>query len=231
MTRLAWSERKYETGIDHGVLYPKNSPAEIWPGLISVNESIESETKVRYLDGVKIGGYQKPGEFAGTIEAFTYPDILDTSQTFDLSYRTMTEKSYQLHLIYNVLLQPTEHTYQQNDADPFSWDFTTTPVLVPENARSAHLTVEAGLAYSWTLEALEDVLYGSDSQNPNLPSPTGIYDIFEENSILRIIDHGDGTWTAIGPDEAIVMLDSTTFEITWPSAVYISSDTYTIHSL
>lgn len=231
MSGLTWSERNYETGIDHGVLYPKNSPAEIWPGLISVNESVDSEVRVRYLDGVKIGSQQTRGEVSGVIEAFTYPDILDEIQIFDMSYRTMTESAYQLHLLYNVLLQPTEHAYQQNEVDPFSWNFTTTAVEVPEVARSAHLIVESGISYSWTLAALEDVLYGSDSQNPSLPSPTEIYDIFEENSILRIIDHGDGSWTAIGPDEAIQMLDATSFEITWPSAVYISADTYSIHSL
>jgi hypothetical protein len=81
------------------------------------------------------------------------------------------------------------------------------------------------------MEALEDVLYGTDDESPRLPSPEEVFEIFEENAILRIIDNGDGTWTAIGPDSAIEMLDSETFEITWPSAVYIDADTYTISSL
>jgi hypothetical protein len=58
-----------------------------------------------------------------------------------------------------------------------------------------------------------------------------VLEMFESGAILRIVDHGDGTWTATGPDEAIKMLSSTMFEITWPSAIYIDTETYKISSL
>lgn len=87
------------------------------------------------------------------------------------------------------------------------------------------------MAYPATVQAFEDVLYGTDSYSSRLPGPDEVLEIFEEHSILRVIDDGDGTYTVIGPDEAITMLDSTTYEINWPSAVWIDSDYYTLSSL
>jgi len=91
--------------------------------------------------------------------------------------------------------------------------------------------ISADVAYSSALSDLEDVLYGSATTDPRIPLPAEILSIFEENSILQIIDNGDGTWTAIGPSSAIIMLDSITFQIDWPSAVFIDANSYSIHSL
>jgi len=91
--------------------------------------------------------------------------------------------------------------------------------------------VSADTAYSSAVSDLEDVLYGTATSDPHLPTPDEVLAIFEANSILQIIDNGDGTWTAIGPDDAITMLDANTFQIDWPSAVYIDANFYTIHSL
>jgi hypothetical protein len=223
--------RGYTLGLDHGVLYPKNAPAETWEGLISVTDSVETEVKVRYMDGVKIGNYQPAGEFSGSIEAFTYPDAVERGGTFDLSYRTRTAETYEIHLLYNVLLLPSEHIYQQKEADPFVWSFTSTPVATPYGKPSAHLVVSADVAYPWTLEALEEQLYGSDAYDPRMLSPTEAYDIFESNSILRVIDWGDGTFTVTGPDEAFEFPTPSSFIITWPSAQPLDEDSYTIHSL
>ena len=49
--------------------------------------------------------------------------------------------------------------------------------------------------------------------------------------LLGSADHGDGTWTAIGPPEAIKMVSPTEFEISWPSAKPIDGASYTISSL
>jgi len=116
------------------------------------------------------------------------------------------------------------------DTSPFSWNISTVPIKMGD-VSSAHLIIDPRFAYPWVIQELEDLLYGSSGNNPYLPPPEEILDLFEDASILKITDHGDGTWTAEGPDEAIRMLDSTTFEITWPSAVYIDSTTYRISSL
>ena len=241
MTRLDWNTqpREYESGLDRAVFYPENSPGEVWNGLIAITDDPDdSDVQVRYIDGVRTQHRRRPGVFGGSIEAITYPasfiaDIFGRrfTGTFGLSYRVMAPDSYKLHLVYNVLLSPSPHMHQQVEVNSFTWGFTTTPVSIPDSKPSAHLVIDSKIAYSWTITAIENILYGTDDTDPRLPDPDELFEIFEENAILRIIDNGDGTWTAIGPDSVIEMLDSDTFQISWPSANYIDADTYTIYSL
>ena len=237
---MIWDQiRCYETGLDRGVFYPPSGPGEAWNGLTSVKEDpSDSDEQVRYLDGVRTNRRRRLGYFSGTIEAYTYPesfydDILIQRRppSFGFSYRVMNSESYKIHLVYNTKISPATISHKQFEVDPFSWDFTSLPIQVLEERRSAHLIVDAAKAYSSTMEDLEAVLYGSDTDIPHLPLPEELLAIFESNAILRITDNGDGTWTATGPDEAIVMLDATTFEIAWPSAIYIDTVSYTISSL
>ena len=239
ITRLVWGPNtEYEAGADRGVFYPKTGSGEVWNGLTSVVESPSSSDEGnRYLDGVKSRHRRNLGFLDGTIEAISYPnsfysDILvqKRAKPFGMSYRTKTADSYKIHLVYNVLVSPSAYVHRTS-VETYSWSFTSLPVDIPYAVKSAHLIIEAKTAYSWTIAALEDVLYGTDEAEASLPLPTEIFDIFEANSILQIIDNGDGTWTAIGPDDVITMLDSTTFQIDWPSAVYIDANSYTIHSL
>lgn len=241
MTRISWdsTNRPYEDGVDRGVFYPPNVPGVAWNGLTSIIESpSEGDEQTRYIDGVKTYIRRRSGNFEGTIQALTCPKEFYESvltqrrqRRFGLSYRVQTEDSYKIHLVYNILTAPSELVYNQNDATPFSWSFTTDPIAIPYASPTAHLIVDAARAYSWTVDDLEKVLYGDDERAPSLPSPAEVLDIFEVNSILRIIDHGDGTWTAIGVDEVVQMLDATTFQIDWPSAVYLDDVTYKISSL
>lgn len=233
MTKLKWDKGgEYEVGVDRGVYFPIVGPGLPWNGLSSVDEDVDdAEDEFRYIDGVKIRTKRRSGGFRGSIESHTYPIELDSRKPFGLSYRTKTANAYKIHLVYNTMLAPTSATWNQKEATKFQWNFTTLPTDIPGYAPSAHLVVDTGVAYSWTTAAFEDVLYGSDSADPRLPAPLEVLDIFEENSILQIIDHGDGTWTAKGPDSVITMLDPTTFKIDWPSAVFIDAVTYKIRSL
>jgi len=143
----------------------------------------------------------------------------------------MTKTHYRLHLVYNVLFSPEGFSHEQSPVTSHSWGFTTLPIDIPGAKRSAHLIVETSIAYSWVIEILEDILYGTEGNAPRLPLPEEIVDIFETNAILQIIDNGDGTWTAIGPDSVVYLTDPDTFEISWPSAVYIDADSYTVSTL
>lgn len=241
MTKLVWNEvnnRDYNLGLDRGVFYPRNGSAEAWNGLVSVVEKIEVDERARYVDGVKVNRRKSTSSFSGSIEAFTYPssfyeDILTQKRVsaFGLSYRVKTDNSYEIHIIYNISAFPSGQVYQQSETEPIIWDFTTKPEKILYAKPSSHIIVKVEIAYSWTLSALEEILYGSDSIYAHLPSPNEILNIFEENSILRVIDHGDGMFTVTGPDEAIQMLDESTFEITWPSVVILDSVSYKISSL
>lgn len=240
MTRLSWAARSYEAGVDRGVYYPPGKNGVAWNGLKAVKESpSEVDQLSSTIDGVRV--YRRPrGEaFAGTIEAFTAPDALfedsfaqKRRKNFGMSYRVTTEDSYKIHLVYNILLSVPDVTYTQakEEADSFSWDFTTTPLPIPGMKNSAHLVINAKKAWPGALSAIETVLYGDDSMDASLPSPMQVADIFEVNSLLRIALNNDGTWTATGPDEAFTFFGDGTFQINWPSIEYIDDNTYKIKS-
>lgn len=115
MSRIDWDEtgkRLYETGLDHGVLYPLNKQTTVydkgvaWNGLTSVAESPSgAEATPLYADNIKYLELRSAEEFGATVEAYTYPDefaVLDGSAeiakgvhigqqprgVFGLSYRT-----------------------------------------------------------------------------------------------------------------------------------------------
>jgi hypothetical protein len=258
MTRLVWddpSKRSYDIGVDRGVFYPVLDGVGIpWNGLVSVTEAPSgSDISENFVDGRKFRIQTKNESFAAEIQAITYPEAFEPFSglvdrvsgqpklPFNFSYRTGVgidseiESGYKIHLVYNAMVTPAgvDNTSINSGLEPinFGWELTTTPIILSTGERTAHLIVDSTRAYSWAIEALENILYGDDLNDPRFPSMDEVIELFEEASILRITDHGDGSWTAEGPDDAIVMLDATSFEITWPSAIFIDSNSYTISSL
>jgi len=245
ISRLTWDQDGgYEIGVDRGVFYPSVGPGEAWNGLISVKEAPTGQDDAFWIDGTKRNRKNPRGEFSGNLSAFGYPPSFNDHiliprrvTPFGLSYRVLTGDSYKLHLVYNVIFAPSARSYDQGAVELYSWDFTTIGVDLPtvgwpagDLSKTAHIVIEPP-AWSQTVAALEDVLYGTDSSDPRLPLPDEVLTIFEENSVLQIIDNGDGSWTAIGPDDVVYMTDAITFEINWPSAVFIDANSYTVHSL
>jgi len=238
--RLSWTKPHpdYEDGLAYGVFYPADGPAEAWNGLVSVSEDNDSENSATYIDGVKVVNRRTAKGFAGTISAYTYSESFEQEafttrrpKPFGLSYRVYNAIAYKIHLVYNVLVAPSPVTRQFEEVGLFEWPFTTQPVLLPEGMMGAHLIIDPAVAYPWTIEALEDVLYGSDAGSGRLPSPIEVFDLFEVNSILQVAEYDDGTFTVTGPDDAIIMLDADTFEISWPSAQLAPDGRFTIYSL
>lgn len=238
--RLTWDGAHIsEQGVDRAVFYPNSGPGVPWNGFTALREApAESTNRFRYIEGVKTLSSQTPGQFAGTIEAFTYPDsfyddvlVQRRPKSFGLSYRTGIGDKYRIHLVYNVVIPSSESSYHQQELNQLSWPFTTTPIAIPFARPSAHLILDSSVAYLWTVSDLEAILYGNEAEAPRLPTPQEVWDLVEANSLLLVVDHGDGTFTVTGPDEAITMLSATTFEITWPSVINIDADTYQISSL
>ena len=202
MTALVWDqtgERRYETGIDHGVLYLPAGDAVPWNGLISVNEITGRETKPFHQDGVKFLDHNVPGSYAAKVSAFTYPDELDelvgaleyapgvflhdqpVPGFFHLSYRTMVgndvdglEHAYKIHILYNlkaVLSDPTLGTIgEQATAQAFEWTIFGTPPQVPGIRPTSHISLDSRRLDPTDLATLETRLYGSSSVNPDLPT-------------------------------------------------------------
>lgn len=84
MSALVWDQtgqKQYETGTDHGVVYPYDStnnqysPGVAWNGLTAVTESPSgAEATPLYADNIKYLELRSAEEFGCTIEAYTYPD-------------------------------------------------------------------------------------------------------------------------------------------------------------
>ena len=257
MTKLIWDQtdlRTYEYGVSRGVLYPHNEDGVAWNGLISVKETSSEETDTPvYVDGVKYLGSQVINSFSASIEAFTYPDefleydgsIITSEQTelkrFNLCYRTNIgnsqsgEYGYKLHIVYNAWAIATEKINNTVNEAPnavtFNWDFTTIPISIVGARDSSHLIIDSTKAHPWVMDSMEDILYGSVNSPPTLPTPEQIVLHFEEAALVRVIDHGDGTFSVTGPDAWVHLTDSTSFEISWESAVFIDEVSYQLSSL
>ena len=242
--QITWDtgNRIYFQGVSNAVLYPVKSPGVPWNGLISVTEKGDAKSTSLYIDGQLYRNRNVPDAFAGTISAYTYPDELEpyigvvsgiTAQpkkTFDLTYRNSSE----LHLVYNVLLGPSSSEYASlsDSVNPasFSWAFTTLPENIPGGRPGAHLVIVLDSASPAAVSGLENILYGDDANAPSMPSIQTVLDLFATYALMIITDNGDGTWTAAGPDSSISLV-SDVFTITWPSATYLDSDTYSIRTL
>lgn len=166
MAKLVWDqtgERFYETGVDHGVLYPQDnlgtySNGVAWNGLTSVSESPSgAEPTDLYADNIKYISIRSAETFGATVEAYTYPDefaVLDGSaelaegviigqqprKAFGLCYRTrigndiqFENYGYKLHLLYGCSVSPSEKSYQTINDSPEAITFSWEMTTVPVN--------------------------------------------------------------------------------------------------
>ena len=80
--KIVWDAagtKKYELGVDHGVLYPQVAGAYplgvAWNGLTSVSYSPDgAEAQDMWADNMKYGSIRSAETVGGTIECYTYPD-------------------------------------------------------------------------------------------------------------------------------------------------------------
>lgn len=180
--------------------YPKGVA---WNGLTAVTESPSgAEATALYADDIKYLNLMSNEEFGATIEAYTYPEefaacdgsaALATGVTigqqkrsaFGLCYKTTvgndvdgTDYGYKLHIIYGAMASPSEKAYASINDSPeaitFSWEVTTTPVAVEGFKPTACITIDSTKADETALKALEDILYGTESEEARLPLPDEI---------------------------------------------------------
>lgn len=191
--------------------YPKGVA---WNGITAINESSSgAESNPLYADNIKYLNLMSNEEYKATIEAYTYPDefaVCDGSaeiatgvvigqqkrSSFGLSYVTnlgndtdSTDYGYKIHLVYGAIASPTDRGYStindSPDAITFSWEVSTTPVDVPGYKPTASITIDSTKANASELAALEEILYGSASQEPRLPLPEELMTIFSTSIITH----------------------------------------------
>lgn len=151
MTELTWDdvgERRYETGVDHGVLYIPNvsgvyDNGVAWNGLTTVTEKPSgADSNAQFADNIKYLNLLSAEDFGATLEAFTYPDEFaqfdglqqpspgvaigqQTRKSFGLCYRTKIGNDiegdslgFKLHLIYGAQASPSEKAYSTVNDSP-----------------------------------------------------------------------------------------------------------------
>lgn len=246
--RISWNEdviRHFHTGVDRGMLYIPDVAGIPWNGLQEVVESSPDSVMTQlYQDGQKVLVRRRDLNYESRVKAFMYPPEFEPYtgyspsflKPFSFSYRVMTtEKTYRIHLVYNVVAIPDDVVFSSisDEIDPvdLSWRFTTRPVKLSGRLPSSHIILDSETVHSWTMEAIEDQLYGGEGIIPRLPTPEELEEIFEENAILKVVDNGDGTVTITGPEEAIQDLANNQVQITWPSVIQLSTYEYQISSL
>lgn len=166
MSKLVWDQsgkRLYETGVDHGVLYPIQtggvySKGVAWNGLTAVTESPSgADVNDIYADNMKYLGLVGAEKFGATVEAYTYPDEFaecdgsvelvkgatigqQNRKVFGMVYRTVigndvdgNEHGYKLHLIYGATAAPSEKVYNTINEDPEAITFSWELSTTPVN--------------------------------------------------------------------------------------------------
>ena len=155
MSKLLWDatgEHYFQTGIDHGVLYPMVNNAYplgvAWNGLTGVTETPEgAEANAKYADNIKYLNLYSAETFKCTVKCFTYPDEFapcngevsvggltigqQSRQAFGLAYRTIVgnenlgnDYGYKLHLVYNCHATPSERDFQTVNDSPDAIEFS-----------------------------------------------------------------------------------------------------------
>ena len=172
-----------------------------WNGLTAVTESPSgAEPTPLYADNIKYLNLLSNEEFAATVEAYTYPDEFaecDGSAElaagvsvgqqkripFGMSYVTKVgndtdgqDYGYKIHLIYGALAKPSQKNYATINDNPeaitFSWELSTTPAAVPNLKPTACITIDSKKVGSDKLKKIEDKLYGTETEEATLPTPT-----------------------------------------------------------
>lgn len=180
-----------------GGSYPKGAA---WNGLISVTLTPSgAEATPLYANNHKYLNLLSVEELGGTIEAYTYPEEFaecDGSASLTTGVKIGQQKrkafgfcfrnqigndvdgnayGYKLHLIYGALAAPSEQANttinDSPEAKTMSWEFSTTPVTVEGFEPTSHIEIDSTTADKAKLKALEDILYGSESEEARLPLP------------------------------------------------------------
>lgn len=250
-------ERTFETGLDRGVLYLPDGSAVPWNGLTSITEKPDKESSPVYYDGQKINDLVTLGDFSASMKAITYPDEFteiegmaevaegvylgdQRPQSFGLSYRTKLgddvvggEAGYKIHLLYNVTAVPKDKAYDTTlktmTPMEFEWDIYAIPEELPGFRPSAHLVINSLKIHPYLLDDLEEMLYGSATVEPSLIPMVDLVTYIDEWYVVKIVDNGDGTWSAITTVEGLIEVSPEgLFQIHEANAVYLEPDKYAI---
>lgn len=180
-----------------------------WNGVKAVNTDISGhDGSSLYTGRARSGVLFTNEEYGGSIECYTYPDEFESclggaeavegiylydqeAIPFGLSYRTYRGNDtdgymhgYEIHLLYQSYVTGVKGDSKSIEGstapEVISFDFTS----IPEDAGTydpvSHLKIRSDRISPTSLQILENLLYGSEDQNPTLPLPDEIIELFTE---------------------------------------------------
>ena len=157
--------------------------------------------------GCTIEAYSYPAAFRPCLGKATLTNGVVIGQqarkSFGFSYRTLvgnapsgTDWSYKVHVIYGCLASPSSVNYTTINDSPeaiqLSWEVTTTPIKLDGMKPTSEMTFD-GPTYKKrglmnVLHAIEDVLYGTETSEPAIPTPQQITEIYVYERYIRDSD-------------------------------------------
>lgn len=179
-----------------------------WNGLTTVTESPSGADEQKfYADNIVYGSLRGAEDFGGTIECYTYPDEFapcngeiyiapgvkgnqQNRRHFGFSYRTELgndvsglDYGYELHLIYNATVSPSEVSYETINDSPepgtMSFEFSCVPVPCTGYKPMSHIVIPSTKVDADKLKSFEDILYGTDDTAARLPLPDEVMSHFK----------------------------------------------------
>lgn len=215
-------DRYFEIGVDRVVLHTNTHPPVPWNGVTNIEQRpiVEVPTP-NYYDGVKFFNSFGSASYEASLEAYTYPDefaecegnAYDTvgimydgqpRSDFSLVYRTTigndednTSHGYKIHIIYQAVATPNESSYStfSEDISPsmFSWTISTLPIEVAGRRPTAHITLDTRKISPPAIDAIENLLYGTSTTPPVLPTPEELATVIRTQAgRVRIISNTTG---------------------------------------
>lgn len=165
MSKIKWDqigEKKYKTGVDHGVLYPQKNGAYpkgvAWNGLTAVNKTPSgAEDNKLYADNMQYLNLKSAETLGLTIECYMYPDewaecngeaeLADgvflgqqRRNTFGFCFRNKLgndtegeDYGFELNLVYGCSASPSEQTNQTINDSPEAATFSYEVSTTPVN--------------------------------------------------------------------------------------------------
>lgn len=181
-----------------------------WSGVSSIEESPSgAETTPIYADNIKylelvskedfgmsITAYQSPNEFDACDGQITVNGVRIGQQArrqFGLVFRSRIgndimgdDYGYEYHICYNLRASVSSKTHQTVNDSPeaaeLSWDITSTDANITGYKSAAQVVIKSTDVTAAQMKKLEEKLFGTESSEPELPSPDAIIALMAPDS-------------------------------------------------
>jgi len=190
---------EYDSGVAwNGVTSISDSDGGYQPSPIYANNKQYLMLISQSSPSLSLSAYTYPEEFSKCEGSLTIADGVVIRQQnlnqFGISYRTLvgndelsTDYGYQIHLVYGCIASPSERSYSTINESPevvsFNWNITPSVEPLDGFKPTAIMIIDSRKTIPKKLKRIEKILYGSDFENPRLPSPNELFGIMRINPL------------------------------------------------